>query len=402
MAPLCNICGTKAPGRRVTCCDCNMAVHVTCLGLGRNAYPAGSFTCADCVKADAKLPDDVPECITDAAHRLVWLRGMRVRESSQNTYASAVHRYIKFWQLQGGKTIDMILPQHEAGIRTGDLHLFLSWASSRYKYNTICSTVSALVDWHKDKGVTHTALSSKTTKDLLKTIKAEQGPAGLPAGKKGMTKEVLHLLLRHIQSRRETDPNMSDLYLRDICWVLLGFFGMLRRSEIIALQMQDILIDQQQGTPFLELTIQRSKNDRRGEGAVVTMAGVSKDGLKISALLQAWVAIRQQQEAQPTDPLFTVWDLDTYSLATRAISTAETLNKRLHLYLSQLIAAYPDLPVNPRSYGMHSLRRGGVMAAWKAGVDKEKIKAHGRWRSEAIQAYMNTTRDMRLMVTIAI
>jgi integrase len=323
---------------------------------------------------------------------------MRVRESSQNTYASSLHRYIKYWQNGGSKTIDQILPH--TGIRKGDVHLFLAHASAQYKYNTIASTVSALIDWHKDKGVEYTALACKDTKDLLKTIKAEQGPHGIPNGKQGMTKEVLHLLLRHIRIQRNRDPHMEALYLRDTCWLLLGFFGMLRRSEIIALQMQDIIVEQQQGTGFVELRIRRSKNDRRGEGATVTIAGVSKDGLKTARLLQEWVTFRQQQGAQATDPLFTKWDLDTFSLSAQPIRDAATLNKRLQHYLIQLIELYPDLPVNPKSYGMHSLRRGGVMAAWKAGVDVEKIKAHGRWKSDAIRAYMNTTRDMRLLVTL--
>jgi hypothetical protein len=87
---------------------------------------------------------------------------------------------------------------------------------------------------------------------------------------------------------------MEALYLRDTGWLLQGVFGMLRQSKIIALQMQDILVGQQQGTVFDELLMRRSKNDRRGEGATVTVAGVSKDGLKTARLLQEWVTLRQQ------------------------------------------------------------------------------------------------------------
>ena len=50
---------------------------------------------------------------------------------------------------------------------------------------------------------------------------------------------------------------------------------------------------------------------------------------------------------------------------------------------------------------MHNLRRGGVMAAWLAGVDYTKIKVHGRWRSDAIKAYLQTTVAIRLQVTEA-
>jgi hypothetical protein len=167
-------------------------------------------------------------------------------------------------------------------------------ASTLYKCNAIASTISASIDWHKDKGVEYTALACKDTKDLNKTIKAEQGPHGIPNGKQGMTKEMMHLLLRHFRTQRSRDPHMEALYLRDTGWLLQGFFGMLWQSKIIALQMQDILVGQQQGTVFDELLMRRSKNDRRGEGATVTVAGVSKDGLKTARLLQEWVTLRQQ------------------------------------------------------------------------------------------------------------
>jgi hypothetical protein len=153
------------------------------------------------------------------------------------------------------------------------------------------------------------------------------------------------------------------------------------------------------GKRFVEITIRKSKNDRRGEGAVVTIAGQTQDGIRVAERVEQWLDLRQQAGAAPNDPMFPTWDLDEYALSSSPIRTPETLNKRLKLYLSDLKQRYPDIPFNPASYGMQNLRRGGVMAAWKAGVDVEKIKAHGRWKSDAIRAYMQTTRDMRLFVT---
>jgi integrase len=375
-------------------------VHVTCLGLGPHAYAAGVFTCAECVKDAAKLPDDVPEALEDAAHRVVWLQGMRVRESSQQAYASSLHRYVKFWQEIGGKSLSQILPPGAGSIQAADIHLFLGWAMSRYKYNTILSTVSALINWHKDKEVAYDALTCTSTRQMLSTIKAEQGPQGMPAGKTGMSKEVLRLVLSHLHARGQSEPRMHALFMRDATWLVLGFYGMLRRSEITALQMRDISVGQMSNDiRFVEITIRKSKNDRRGEGAVVTITGKTQDGVRVAERVEQWLDLRARAGASPSDPLFPTWDLDTYSLSSSPIRTPEALNQRLKMYLTGLKQRYPDIPVNPASYGMHSLRRGGVMAAWKAGVDVEKIKAHGRWKSDAIRAYMQTTRDMRLVVT---
>lgn len=79
---------------------------------------------------------------------------------------------------------------------------------SCYKYNTILSTVSALINWHKEKGVSYHALTCDSTWQMLNTIKAEQGPEGMPAGKTGMSKEVLRLLLGHHHNSSEAEPRM--------------------------------------------------------------------------------------------------------------------------------------------------------------------------------------------------
>ena len=95
------------------------------------------------------------------------------------------------------------------------------------------------------------------------------------------------------------------------------------------------------------------------------------------------------------------WDLDNYQLGFTKLGSGQALAQRLKLYLQQLKIRHPALSVNPNSYGMHSLRRGGVVAAWGAGVELKKIKAHGRWKSDAVRAYMQATLPIKLSVTQA-
>ena len=96
---------------------------------------------------------------------------MRVQESSQSTYASGLHRYIRFGLDVCNKPAQAMLPPGEQGVDMETLHLFISWAAGKYKYNTIQSTISALADWHKSKGIEHTAISCRETKTLLATVK---------------------------------------------------------------------------------------------------------------------------------------------------------------------------------------------------------------------------------------
>ena len=115
--------------------------------------------------------------------------------------------------------------------------------------------------------------------------------------------------------------------------------------------------------------------------------------------MQALIQARTSMGAQPSDPLFTQWDLDHLCLKESPLVNGQALAKRLQLYLSDLARQYPQLRLHPSSYAMHSLRRGGATAAWEGGADRERIMAHGRWTSSAVMAYLKATLAVKLSVT---
>jgi integrase len=355
----CDVCNCSS-GRLINCINCQACIHPPCLGLGRHAYPAQTFTCATCVLEEAKVAQ-VSEKTAEAAHRLVWLRGMRVQDSSQHTYASGLHRYVRFGRDVCNQPAQAMLPPGDQGIDRATLHLFISWAASKYKYNTIQSTLSALADWHKSKGTDHPAISCKPTKTLLATVKNSQGPAGLPTGKQGLTKPMLKLLLKYLHNQGSATPHMAELLLRDECIVLLGFYGMLRRSEIIELTLDDVRTGTADGKPYVELNIKKSKTDRGRVGATVTITGYTRDGVDIISPLHRYIELRARYRPSSTSPLFTAWDLDSLTSSATKKLTGQALAKRLQLHLLALKAKYPAIQVNPKSYGMHSLRRAGSL-----------------------------------------
>lgn len=359
--PSCLICEKKHP-RMICCEDCKGYWHPTCLGMGRNAVPGGLFCCADCTLFAASIPKHADTDIKEAAHMLVWLKSQRVRESSQNTYASSLHRFVKWATTKAGLRLEEALPPDKEGaVKTELVMLFMAWASSRYKVSTIESTLSAIKDWHRSKGIQYDHLCTDSIKDLINSIKVQQGPDGLPVGKVGLSRALLRLLIGYLRSMERTavDSNMAKLYLRDLTWILLGYFGMMRRSEMIALQMKDLSVGTLNGQTYLEITIRKSKTDRRGEGAQVTITGVTNDSIHIARIVTSWVQYRKQTGATDSDPLFPKWDLDSRTLSNSFIKTGQALAERLKLYLKDLVNKYPDLSVNPNAYGMHSLRRGG-------------------------------------------
>ena len=197
---------------------------------------------------------------------------------------------------------------------------------------------------------------------------------------------------------------MAHLLQRDVAWLLLGFFGMLRRSELVALRMRDVALAPATPTTQRHILVRvaKSKTDRCAQGATVVLAGKSSDGWDVWDMVAKYAQIRVRQGAQPDAPFLVGWDLDTWSLSARGLASAESLAARLKLHLRAIKARYPDLALNPDSYGMHSLRRGGVLAAWAAGVELAKIKAHGRWRSDnGMRPYLTAGVDIKLLVMSA-
>ena len=66
----------------------------------------------------------------------------------------------------------------------------------------------------------------------------------------------------------------------------------------------------------------------------------------------------------------------------------------------RLILCTPDaqnyhMGIDISMYAMHSLRRGGVIAAWEANVPRDLLKLHGKWRSDAIDAYLQAPIALR-------
>jgi hypothetical protein len=192
------------------------------------------------------------------------------------------------------------------------------------------------------------------------------------------------MLLVYLRDLASAQPQQAALCHRDRAWLALGFFGLLRRSELIALQMRDLQFVHHTSKPHLLVTIRRSKTDNVGAGQQVSLAHKTASGIGIWQLVHTWYQARLDQGASEGDPFLTAWDLDARAMGHKPLRTGEALANRLRAHLQSLKQKYPHLSLNVQSYAMHSLRRGGTVAAWEAGVDRDTIKGHGRWKSEVV------------------
>lgn len=153
--------------------------------------------------------------------------------------------------------------------------------------------------------------------------------------------------------------------LRDRVVLVLGLALMGRRSELVALDLDDV-----RETPEgLEILIRASKTDQDAEGVEVAIPfGQHADTCPVR-LMRAWRA----------------------ALAERGITTGRLLrsvNRHGHPGVRISTDAVEDIVResaqaagldHAEDYSAHSLRAGGATSAYKAGAPVSVIAAHGRW-----------------------
>ena len=145
--------------------------------------------------------------------------------------------------------------------------------------------------------------------------------------------------------------------LRDRALLLLGFAAALRRSELVALDVEDLRFDLARG---LTVTIRKSKTDQERAGAQVAVPYArARDRCAVRAL-QAWLHAAGTHRG----PVF------------RQMRRGETLtDRRLSDQSVALIVKRraQAAGVRPEKLSGHSLRAGYATAAASAGVEERKI-----------------------------
>jgi site-specific recombinase XerD len=155
--------------------------------------------------------------------------------------------------------------------------------------------------------------------------------------------------------------------LRDRALLLVGFAGALRRSELVALQVEDV-----QFVPEgMVLTIRRSKTDQEGAGQKVAVAlGQHVETCPVRSL-RAWLLAADIHSG----PLFRAVDRWGH-LQAKALTDQ---------VVALLVKKYAERAgLDPVVFSGHSLRAGLVTSAAVAGASERKIMDQTRHRSVAM------------------
>jgi hypothetical protein len=183
-----------------------------------------------------------------------------------------------------------------------------------------------------------------------------------------------------------------------VCWTIfvVSFFSFLRKSNLVPdsaeqaqsgqchfLRRRDILVLRDSAI----LTIRSSKTDNFQERpSVIPLAAI--DGSTLCPVYALRLMITRIP-ASLSEPAFLIPSDDGRSKYPVTYSSL----------LSLLKSCIAKLGLNPQDYAMHSFRRGGCTLAHQLGVDPDSIKIHGKWRSDAYQAYLKQHLQKMLQVS---
>jgi integrase len=220
---------------------------------------------------------------------------------------------------------------------------------------TLNRRLAALAKVHRSRG-----FSNPTTVEIVKStvrgLRRIKGTAQRQATP--LIKEDLFVVLEAMGS------GLKDI--RDRALLLLGFAGGFRRSELIGLDCDDVVLVRQ----GLEITLRRSKTDQNGAGRKIGIPHGRGRWCPVAALEQ-WLTASGITEGA----LFRPVDRHHRVGPTRLSAEAVCLVVRERVQAAG---------IDPKDYSGHSLRAGLATSAAQAGVSSWKIRQQTGHTSDAM------------------
>ena len=154
-------------------------------------------------------------------------------------------------------------------------------------------------------------------------------------------------------------------HAQDIAVLLVGFAGALRRSELVALNVDDLEFS----NTGLTITIRRSKTDKSGKGEPVAILRSGSETCAVAAL-EYWLNdITFVERGGDGGPIFR-----TERGTRMAAATVAKITK----HWAQMAG------FDPRPLGAHSLRRGCITSMFRGDAKIEEIMRHSRHKTVGI------------------
>ncbi len=226
--------------------------------------------------------------------------------------------------------------------------------------STVGQTMAAISAAHKAEGLP-SPTDSLLIKKLVKGYRREHGIA--PQRKDAATVDVIRALLATLQDD-------SPKAIRDAGIIALGFAGAFRRSELSALNMEDLKWTLRNDEEILIITVRRSKTDQEGQGMVKAIFPSKDESISPTTLLKQWI----NRAGIQNGPIFR-----------RILKSGRIMDERLTPQSIRLVirdtANNAGLSLN---LSAHSLRSGFVTTAIRQGKTERSIMNQTGHRSSQV------------------
>ena len=289
---------------------------------------------------------------------------------------------------------DAITPAHIADYLTS------RWRDQGKSASTICSDRAAIA--HRLKQLNkHKLMEDRLVVDSMNLVRQK---ASQSKPKRHMSAELMTELIRHHDSEIGSMKTSIGVWRaeRNICLMLFMMVGMLRESEAASLKATDVEIRQEyvKGVEreLVALSISQSKTDQAGIGAVVLLDSdeTNPSHCPVSRV-KRYIKATQAAGMSDKEPMFPT-EQGTFmkpstpcgiiQRAIQAVNDEWTVSSGREFYWG-----------NPKEYGSHSMRRGGVTTARGNGVSMLDIQRHGRWKGLSVFDYVGISTEDKLAVS---
>ncbi len=292
--------------------------------------------------------------MTTRRQHLKVLRSASLAEASQRAYASDIRHY----RMHQGR-----LPATPTQVA-----LYIAQWSSVHSCATLTRRMAALDRWHRSRGVA-SPVKSVIVQEAMRGVRRIYG--GPQRQVRAITARDLSQLVKAAKQpstfgKNDNQAGSSTRMLRDAALLLLGFSAALRRSELVALQISDLKVDQQGMT----VHIRRSKTDPFCRGQSVQVPWGTRVALCPIRAVQAWI----EHAELSNGPIFRA--VDRYG----NVGTLGLNSQSVALIVKRLAAQVWDEKAADEFSG-HSLRAGFCTDAAQRGLSVFEIRQISRHRS---------------------
>ena len=264
-------------------------------------------------------------------------------DNTRKAYRSAIRQFEKW----GGRlptdrdtVVRYLLARADSlSVRTLDLHL------------------TAVSQWHHYQGITD-PVGDPLVRKTMEGIRRSHGQPKRKA--KALRLEHIAQMMNHLRQLPDSKKKHRDMAL-----VLTGFFGAFRRSELVAIQISDLVWEPE----GLIIRLPRSKTDQQSAGLVRALP-LGAESCCPATAIEAWMTVAGINEGPLFRPI-NRWD----HVQERALNPGAVNDLLKTLGKACQFDFVPDL-------SSHSFRRGLSTSAARERVDFELIKKQGGWKSD--------------------